>query len=185
MICHGILKTPGKVLAASIMFGIGAITPASAEELLNTHEGVAMDGFDVVAYFSENAPAVGLEQHAITYKGSEWLFSSAENAAAFESSPEKYAPQFNGFCSYAVSEGYGAEVDFIKGWAVLDGKLYLNWNEETKDEFVAEHTTRVGSAESAWPAVHSGIQDGSVPLYRHADEPTEGISHPQTQDFNG
>ena len=153
---------------------------ASAEELVNAlPDGVAMDGFDVVAYFEDGAPAKGSAAHVVRYKGKDWHFGTAENAAAFESDPAKYEPQFNGWCAYAVSEGYGAEVDFIKGWSVLDGKLYLNWNEDAKNEFVAEQEARKAAASENWPEVHQGLKDGSVELYHHKDEPSEGISHPQ------
>ena len=164
----------------SVTLGVGVVT---AEELVNAlDDGVTMDGFDVVAYFKQAAPAKGNASHQVQYKGKTWLFDSEENAAEFSARPTKFEPQFNGWCSYAVSEGYGAEVDFVKGWVILDDKLYLNWNEKTKDEFVAEQASRKKRAAENWPAVHSGLQDGSVELYLHKDEPAEGISHPQQID---
>ena len=171
------LRSTAMGFAVVLTLGIGM---AAAEELVNALEDdVAMDGFDVVAYFDAGAPAKGESSHAVSYKGKTWLFGSAQNAEAFSADPAKYEPQFNGWCSYAVSEGYGAEVDFVKGWVVLDDKLYLNWNEETKDAFVAEQASRKQLAAENWTEVHSGMKDGSVELYRHEDEPGEGISHPQ------
>jgi len=156
------------------------VAVANSAELVNALDnGVAMDGFDVVAYFKKGAPMKGSPSHKVQYKGKTWHFGSAENAADFSADPARYEPQHNGWCSYAVSEGYGAQVDFVKGWAILDDKLYLNWNEETKDEFVAEQAKRKSQAAANWPGVHKGLQDGSVELYFHKDEPSEGISHPQ------
>jgi YHS domain-containing protein len=121
------------VAALALTVSIGAGT-SHAGELVNAQaDGVAMDGFDVVAYHTAGAPAKGIASRSVEYKGKTWLFSSAENASKFSADPERYAPRYNGWCSYAVSEGYGAEVDFVNGWAVLDGKLYLNWDEETRD----------------------------------------------------
>ena len=166
------------VAALALALSIAAGT-AHAGELVNAQaDGIAMDGFDVVAYQTAGAPAKGSTSQSVDYKGKTWLFSSAANASAFAANPAQYEPQYNGWCSYAVSEGYGAEVDFVNGWAVLDGKLYLNWDEETRDAFVAERADRIPRAEENWPSVHSGLQDGSVDMYTHAGESVD-IAHPQ------
>lgn len=167
------------VLSLFVFPAIGAAPASSSERVNALDNGVAMDGFDVVAYFKEGAPAKGSESHQVQHKGKTWYFASRESAAAFAADPAKYEPQFNGWCSYAVSEGYGAEVDFVKGWVILDGKLYLNWNEQTKKDFVAEQEKRKRQAAANWSAVHKGLQDGSAELYFHKDYPEERISHPQ------
>ena len=157
----------------------GAAGAVNAGELVNAlPDGTAMDGFDVVAYQIEGAPALGSKSHSVEHKGKTWLFSSSENASLFKANPSKYEPQNNGWCSYAVSEGYGAEVDFVNGWSVLNGKLYLNWDKETRDLFVSEQANRVLKAEKNWPAVHAGLQDKSVELHTHAGEGVD-IAHPQ------
>jgi len=140
--------------------------------------GVAMDGFDVVAYFVSGEPKLGEKANSVEYKGKTWRFSSAENAEKFSANPEKYEPRNNGWCSYAVSEGYSAEVDFVNGWAIIDGKLYLNWNEETRDAFVENKDKRVPLAEEKWSSVHQGLKDGSQEVFTHAGEGVD-ISHPQ------
>ena len=156
------------------------VAAAKSGELVNALDsGVAMDGFDVVAYFKRGASVKGDESYQVEHKGKTWYFASAENAAAFSADPARYEPQFNGWCSYAVSEGYGAEVDFVNGWVILGGKLYLNWSEDTKNDFVAEQATRIPKATANWPKVRKGLQDGAVELYFHKDYPEEGISHPQ------
>lgn len=183
MIDQSIRNIPGKIsiglAALALAFALGTASAAAGEAVNALPSGVAMDGFDVVAYHTQGAPAKGSESHSVAYKGKTWLFSSAANAEAFEADPAKYEPQHNGWCSYAVAEGYGAEVDFVNGWAVIDGKLYLNWDEETRDAFVAEKSSRIPEAEENWPEVNSGLQDGSISLYTHADEGVE-ISHPQS-----
>lgn len=170
-----IIRAP--IFAAAMLFA--SIGAASADEVVNAlPDRVAMDGFDVVAYFDNGAPRKGSSAHAVDYKGKTWHFSSEENAKNFAANPSDYEPQHNGWCSYAVSEGYGAEVDFVNGWAIIDGKLYLNWNEETRDLFVDEQKDRVNKAQSNWASVHAGLKDGSVALYTHAGEGVD-ISHPQ------
>ncbi len=165
-------------LSAALLLFV-AVGATHANEFVNAlPDGVAMDGFDVVAYHTLGEPTKGDAAHAVEYKGKTWLFSSADNASAFAALPAQYEPEHNGWCSYAVSEGYGAEVDFVNGWAVLDGKLYLNWNAEVRNDFVAQRSKRIPEAEKLWKSVHAGLQDGSVKLYTHADESVD-IAHPQ------
>ena len=152
-----------------------------SDELVNAlPDGVAMDGFDVVAYF-DGAPAKGLASYSVDYKGTSWLFSSPENAAAFAADPGAYEPRYNGWCAYAVSEGYGAEVDFVNGWSVLEGKLYLNWDAGTRDAFLSQQSTRIERAERNWPDLHAALLDGSAAMYTHAGEGV-AIVHPQQLD---
>jgi len=170
------------VLAAGLSSVVGQTTAddegVSADEFVNAlPDGVAMDGFDVVAYF-DGAPARGLASHSVEHKGKSWLFSSAENAAAFAANPGAYEPRYNGWCAYAASEGYGAEVDFVNGWSVLDGKLYLNWNAETRAAFLSDQSTRIERAEMNWPDLHAAMLDGSAAMYTHAGEGV-AIVHPQ------
>ena len=166
------------VLAAGVSLSSPTAGAADLDEFVNTlPDGVAMDGFDVVAYF-DGAPAKGDVSHSVEHKGTTWLFSSAENAAAFAADPSAHEPRYNGWCAYAASESYGAEVDFVNGWSVLDGKLYLNWDAETRDVFEAEQTARIERADRNWPDLHAGLRDGSADLYTHVEEGVD-IAHPQ------
>ena len=160
-----------------VPFSIGG--DAAAEEPLNAIAGVAMDGFDVVAYFKPGKPTKGLDDYSFEYKGQTWKFSSPKNLADFRANPGQYEPQFNGWCAYAVSEGYAAEVDFIDGWSILDGKLYLNWSASVSKSFVAEQDRRKADAVANWPKVKTGILDGSIEISRHKRVFGIGIKHPQ------
>lgn len=156
-----------------------AVGSAKAQELVNaTKDGIAIDGFDAVAYLEMGRPVKGLPEFSLNHKGATWLFASAAHRDAFAADPSQFEPQFNGWCSYAVSEGYGAEVDFVNGWAVLDEKLYLNWDEDTKNAFLAEKDKRQQAADENWPGVKMGMADGSVQIYRHETEGVD-IVHPQ------
>jgi YHS domain-containing protein len=173
-----ILRTA--VIAALLALFAGMTTAETAAPLNVTADGIAMDGFDVVAYFTDSAPAKGNASHAVEYRGAQWLFSSAEHAATFSADPARYAPRNNGWCSYAVSEGYAADVDFIDGWAVIDGALFLNYSEDVRAEFLATKDRRIPATQANWPTVAAGLTDGSITPYRHADDPAVGIAHPQT-----
>ncbi|MEM7359404.1 MAG: YHS domain-containing (seleno)protein [Pseudomonadota bacterium] len=167
------LSVPALAIAMMLHAGI-----ALAGEKVNAYDEVAMDGFDVVAYFQKSAPTKGAMQFRVEHKGKSWLFASQENADAFAANPAAYEPQFNGWCAYAISEGYGAEVDFVNGWAILDNKLYLNWDAEVRDIFIDQQTERKAQADANWSEVHRGLLDGSVDLYTHESEGVD-IAHPQ------
>lgn len=150
----------------------------TAAPLNATTDGIAMDGFDVVAYFTDNAPAKGKPELVVEHQGAKWLFATQEHADAFKANPEAYAPKSNGWCSYAVSEGYAAEVDFVNGWTIIDNALYLNWDKSIRDVFVAEKDKRVPASATNWPTVSGKLADGSLKAETHANNGV-AIAHPQ------
>jgi YHS domain-containing protein len=97
---------------------------------------LAVSGYDPVAYFA-GAAAVGNADYTTQWQGATWRFASAENKAMFEATPETYAPQFGGFCSYASSKGFTATIDPM-AFLVNEGKLYLFNDAKMRDNFVAE-----------------------------------------------
>ena len=86
---------------------------------------LAIYGYDPVSYFTESKAVPGSEEFAYEWKGAKWLFSSAENRDTFAAEPEKYAPQYGGWCAYAMSQGVALSID-PESWTVYEGKLYLN-----------------------------------------------------------
>src|SRR5687768_9420763 len=89
--------------------------------------GVAIRGYDPVAYFTDTKPVKGLPAHRAEFRGSTFHFASAANRDAFSKDPGRYAPQYNGFCAFGVAGGYKAAID-PAAFTVVDGKLYLNYN---------------------------------------------------------
>ena len=102
------------------------ICNGQASEIFSTSDG-AVQGYDVVAYFTESKPVKGTKEFTVYHSGESWYFSSAENLKTFKASPEKYKPQFGGYCAYGMSRGYKAKTD-PEAWTIVDGKLYLNYN---------------------------------------------------------
>ena len=151
-----------------------------ANEVVNaTSRGIAMDGFDPVAYFKQGSPAKGDLQFSHHYKDRTWVFASAENRDEFAADPAAYEPQNNGWCAWAVSNGYAAEVDWVDGWFIVDDKLHVTWSEAVKDKFVADQEARLTAMRGNWDTVHQGLQDGTVKFVAHAEKPEIGIVHPQ------
>jgi YHS domain-containing protein len=112
----------------------------------------AIQGYDPVAYFKEAKPVKGKKEFAYQWKEGTWLFSSKENLQAFEANPEKYSPQFGGYCAYGMSEGHKAPTD-PEAWAIVDGKLYLNYNKDVQKLWKKDQQTCIKKANENWPSV--------------------------------
>ncbi len=114
-------------------------------------EGVALSGFDAVSYFGA-MPLRGTSNHMTKWQGADWYFSSAENLAAFMAAPEKFAPQYGGYCAYAVAKGSLAPGD-PEAWTVHDGKLYVNLSPSIKLTWEKDIPGYVGKADANWPGL--------------------------------
>ncbi len=113
-------------------------------------ERAAIRGYDTVAYFTENKPVKGLKEFAFEYKGAKWLFSTQENLSLFKASPEKYAPQFGGYCAYAVSKNTTASIK-PEYFTIHDQKLYLNYSKSVYKRWLKDKDDLIEDAESHWP----------------------------------
>ncbi len=117
---------------------------------LNADEaGRALEGYDTVAYFAVNNAVKGDAKYAYVWNGAKWLFSSEENMDKFKADPEAYAPQFGGYCAYAVSEGYTANAD-PEAWKVVNGKLYLNYNRDVQKTWEENEAERIENGKKNW-----------------------------------
>ena len=134
-------------IAAAVWVGMNQTE--GVKKINATAENLAVKGFDTVAYFTENAAVPGNPQHQFIWNGAKWYFSSAENMEKFKAAPDAYAPQFGGYCSFAVSKGYTADAD-PQAWKVAGGKLYLNYNREVKKLWEGEQEKRIKDGEKNW-----------------------------------
>lgn len=142
------MKTIINTIIASIFFAATAF----AGDLVNIAGAskIAVNGYDTVAFFTANKPIHGSPSITAEHKGAIYLFSSEENKAKFASNPEKYAPQFGGFCAYGASLGalFPIEVDTFQ---IIDGKLYLNLNPEIVKAFNNDQSGNLAKAKKGWP----------------------------------
>jgi YHS domain-containing protein len=138
-----------------IVFAFLAITLVACgksvgfEAFSKTADGLAVRGYDTVAFFAEQSAVQGNPSYAYAWKGAKWLFSTPENMEKFKQNPEAYAPQFGGYCSYAVSHGYTADGD-PRAWKIVDGKLFLNYNQKTKETWEKEQNQFIKQGEENW-----------------------------------
>jgi YHS domain-containing protein len=113
---------------------------------------VAVEGHDPVAYFTDKRPVKGSPQFSTTYQGAEFRFASAANLAKFRANPAAYAPQYGGYCAWAVSQGYTAK-GAANHWKVVDGKLYLNYNGDVQAKWNKDVPGFIAKADANWPTV--------------------------------
>jgi len=125
---------------------------AGKDEIYSSLFGGAIRGYDPVAYFTRGKPVKGNSDHTVEYKGATWKFSSAKNRLAFAGMPEKYAPQYGGYCAYAVSQGYTASID-PEAWTIVDDKLYLNYNKDIRAKWSRDIPGNIEKANANWPGV--------------------------------
>jgi YHS domain-containing protein len=111
--------------------------------------GKAIRGYDVVAYYSENAASEGLKEFSFAWQGTVWCFKSQSNLDAFKASPEKYAPQFGGYCAYGVSENHKSPTD-PEAFTILNNKLYLNYSKAVKKLWLKDTVERIEKAKKNW-----------------------------------
>jgi hypothetical protein len=112
-------------------------------------DGVAINGYDAVAYFTESKPVKGDARITTKWNNATWLFASKANLEKFKKSPEKFAPQFGGFCAYGMSQGHAADTD-PNAFTVVNNKLYLNYNPEVKEMWSKDRDNLINKADKNW-----------------------------------
>jgi YHS domain-containing protein len=132
-----------------------ALRPAHAAEspvYTGLVKGVAVGGHDPVAYFTEGKPVKGSRDITLEHEGATWRFASPANRDAFKADPAKYAPQYGGYCAWAVSQNYTAKGD-PDAWTISNGKLYLNYNKSVRSTWEKDIPGNVKKGDVNWPTV--------------------------------
>lgn len=120
---------------------------------LNISRGeLAVHGYDVVAYAMDGAAVRGRSEHEFRWSGAVWRFATAAHRDQFEKEPARYAPQFGGYCAWAVSRGYTADVD-PQAWKIVDGKLYLNYSKRVQRMWEQDLRGNIARGMANWPSV--------------------------------
>ncbi len=122
-------------------------TPVAA---VNAANDIGVKGYDPVAYFTLGQPTPGLDQYTYRWKGVTYRFASADNLNRFKTDPEKYLPQYGGYCAYAMAINRIADIDPSR-WAIVDGKLYLNNNFLSYHLWSLNKSGNIAAADRNWP----------------------------------
>ena len=138
---------------SAIVFAAAAIATAATKPSVNVSRGqLALRGHDAVAYRTEGRPVAGIAEFEHRWNGAVWRFATAANRDAFAKDPARYAPEFGGYCAYAVSRGYTADAD-PAAWRVVDGRLYLNYSKRVQAQWEQDIQGNIAKGRANWPAV--------------------------------
>ena len=137
------------LLGASLATGVASLSAGEEQAVNRDRHGLAIDGYDPVAYFTEGKPVQGVAEFEYSWNGTNYRFASAANRDRFAKDPEAFAPQYGGFCAYAVSRGYTADIDPV-AWAVVDGKLYLNYSVRVQRTWEGDVQGNIRKADANW-----------------------------------
>lgn len=145
----------GPIFAFAALLATLPAGPARAIDAFYNSDGVAIEGTDPVAYFTEGRPVEGNEEITYDYSGVTWRFASAANRDAFAAEPERYVPQYGGYCAWAVSQGYTAST-VREAWYIEDGKLYLNYSKGVQSRWQEDIPGHISKADANWPGLKGG-----------------------------
>ncbi len=137
-------------LSMTLLAVVFFLSAQKYEEPIYTVSGQAIKGYDPVAFFSDEKATIGSNEYPYEWSGSIWLFASQSNLEKFKSNPEKYAPQYGGYCAWGMSKGYKAKVDPEKAWTIVEGKLYLNYNAGVQKKWLPEKEELIKVADKNW-----------------------------------
>jgi YHS domain-containing protein len=140
------------VVSLLSLFITGAALAASPIPAVNTEQGLAIKGYDPVAYFTIGKPTPGLTQFIVNYKGATYRFASAEDRDRFVAAPDKFRPQYGGYCAFAIALNQIADIDPDE-WAIVDNKLYLNNNFFSQTLWSFDKTGNIARGDHNWPLV--------------------------------
>lgn len=137
---------------AVLAFTVTAVTTFAVEPVNSNWRGLAIKGYDPVAYFDAGKPIEGSSDFETKWEGATWRFASAANRDKFVKEPAKYAPQYGGYCAWAVSQGYTADID-PEAWKIVDGKLYLNYSPKVQSKWALDVPGNIAKADANWPGL--------------------------------
>jgi hypothetical protein len=153
------------MLSRRALIAIGAITVAGAggtylwfrgtnkaPVFTGIIPGVALGGYDTVAYFTVGTPTPGREDLSLLHDGATWRFASEDNRRLFRADPNRYAPQYGGYCAYAVADG-GTSGGNPKAWRIVNGRLYVNATPRVQLKWETDIPGYIKKADANWPQV--------------------------------
>jgi len=144
-----------RAFLATTITGLAVASAAAANApKVYANGGIAVDGTDVVAYFTQNAPVADSPEFTHEWNGATWRFVSAANKDAFAADPMAYAPQYGGHCAWAVSQGYTAST-VPDAWRIEDGKLYLNYSRRVQRSWEKDMPVNIQKANANWPKLEN------------------------------
>ncbi len=151
------MKSPRvtKTILASLILLLAAIGCTTATSENHSLGDVAIKGYDPVAYFVENKAVKGNSSHAVRWHDMTWYFASKANSDLFTANPKKYAPQYDGYCAWSMTEARKAVTD-PRVWKIVAGKLYLNCSRAAYEKWSRDIPGNIKKADANWAKLHNG-----------------------------
>lgn len=147
------IKVHSAFLFALLVMATPTLTVAGEGIYTGLFSNTAVSGYDAVSFFSPDGPEKGKSEISVEYMGTLWLFADQENRDLFTGDPEKYAPQYGGFCAWAVAEKKARAPGNPKYWRVVEGKLYLNYSKSVQEQWLEDIHGHIERADRNWPAL--------------------------------
>jgi YHS domain-containing protein len=142
-------------LAAAFTLGASIGAASAGDDIFTSRfSNAAAGGYDVVAYFEDGAAVKGDKAFSLSHKGAEWRFASKAHLDAFAASPERYEPQYGGYCAWAAAQGYKAPGN-PQYWTVRNDKLYLNYDAKVQERWLVDPDGFIAKADANWPGIAS------------------------------
>jgi YHS domain-containing protein len=149
------------LVAALAAFALSA--PAAAGTAINTgyFDGVAIEGYDTVAYFTDGEAIKGSDEFAYDWLGATWYFASTEHRDLFAKQPVKYAPQYGGHCALGTAFGESTANIDPEAWSIVDGKLYLQYSKGGREQWEQDRTHLIAAGDQKWAEVKARLEKES------------------------
>jgi len=144
------MTSTARPLVLALVLALFAGTVFAVSPVNTTWRGIAIHGYDPVAYFTDGKPIEGSSAFTFEWQGATWRFATAEHQKAFAADPAKYAPQYGGYCAYAVAKNTTADIE-PDAFTLLDGKLYLNYDQDIQATWRKDEKGYIQKADGFWP----------------------------------
>jgi YHS domain-containing protein len=149
---HPFIQGVGRRILLAASLTLVTVASLHAQRVNTDWSRLAIKGYDPVAYFTEGRPVLGDALFESEYAGAKYRFTSATNRDRFKQDPLKYVPQYGGYCAYAVSRNYTADIDPL-AWRIVDGKLYLNYNRKAQQKWEEDVPGNIRKGDTNWPSL--------------------------------
>ena len=139
-------------LAAAMTFAIATNALAAGPELNASSTGLALQGYDPVAYFTEGQATKGSYKITASHNDATYWFSSDEHKATFEANPDAYVPEYGGYCAFGAAMGFKFDGD-PNHWKIVDGELYLNLSQDIQERWSKDIPGFIQQADTNWETI--------------------------------
>ncbi len=145
-----------KLLKSITLFLLVVSAPSFAAKYIYTgwFSSKAVSGYDAVAYFTQEKPVKGSAKYKFEYLDVEWYFSSEKHLNLFKENPDKYMPQYGGYCAWAVAAKKQRAPGDPKYWKIVDNKLYLNYDSGVQETWLKDIPGFIKAADKHWPEMN-------------------------------